>query len=127
MACGIIFFQFIWSFFKLINGTNVSKIEGLLAYLHPMKLLAKTAFICNILFLVCILVQRTHDFIGQQDLTNITVILGWIIAPFLNFILHIVVIVRWLSKKQFHLSPWLLISNFLILLIQLYIYFFSTL
>lgn len=92
-----------------------------------MKLLAKTAFICNILFLVCVLVQHTHDFIGQKDFTNIIVILGWLISPFLNLSLHIIVVVKWVTKKQVHLPGWLLISNFLILLAQLYIYFFSTL
>jgi hypothetical protein len=92
-----------------------------------MKLLSRTAFICNILFLVCVLVQHTHDFIGQKDLTGIIVILGWLISPFLNLSLHIVVIVRWVKKQEVHLPGWLLSINFLILLVQLYIYFFSTL
>jgi hypothetical protein len=92
-----------------------------------MKLLAKTAFICNILFLVCVLVQHTYDFIGQQDLKSTIIILGWIIAPFLNLIFFISFSILWAIGKKQILPPWLLISNLLILIAQVYIYFIAPL
>lgn len=91
-----------------------------------MKLLrfsAQLAFICNLFFIVCFMIQRTSDFIGQADLSSIVIILGWLVAPILNVVVNIFYGWILLSKSQLRLPLWLAWCNFLVLIIQFYITF----
>ncbi|TAH11955.1 MAG: hypothetical protein EAZ12_03060 [Sphingobacteriia bacterium] len=83
---------------------------------------ARLALICNCLFLVCILIQRTHDFIHQKDISNMVIILGWMVAPFLNLVVNIWYGLLLLIKSTIRIPIWLALFNLIILMLQIYIY-----
>lgn len=82
----------------------------------------RLALLCNLLFLICFIIQRTHDFIHQPDITNIIIILGWLVAPFLNLIVNIWVGIALLNKPTGRLPLWLVLANSLFLITQIYVY-----
>ena len=84
---------------------------------------SRLAFICNLFFIVCFIIQRTHDFINQPDLTAIVIILGWMVAHFLNMAVNFWYAGVLVSKSSFRLPLWLAFTNLFLVLIQLYIYF----
>jgi hypothetical protein len=85
--------------------------------------LSRFALICNFLFVFCLVMQRTRDFI-QSDGINATIItLGWVIAPLVNIIVCIMYALRLLGKKPIGVKPWLVLLNFLFLLIQIFKHF----
>lgn len=90
--------------------------------MKPLLFAARLAFLCNMLFLVCVIIQRTHDFIHQADISNIIIILGWMVAPFLNLLVNIWYGIVLINKSTNLLSLWLGLANFLFLLAQIYIY-----
>lgn len=83
----------------------------------------RITIICNILFLYCLFVQRYSNIIYQTDLNALIVILGWMIAPFLNLFIHIWCGVRIFKKALIKLPVWMIVFNFFILILQIYIYF----
>lgn len=83
---------------------------------------ARLALICNCLFLVCLLIQRTHDFIHQKDISNVVIILGWMVAPFLNLVVNIWYGLLLLIKLTIRIPIWMALINIAILILQLYIY-----
>ncbi len=85
--------------------------------------LYKLAFLCNLLFLVCLLMQRGHLSMGNQDIKSLLIIMGWLLAPILNLSANIWFSILLTQKKGRGLSAWLSITNFLILLVQIFIYF----
>lgn len=97
-----------------------------------MKLFSKIAFICNISFLIFILlayIEFNHKKNKAGDsimplpfFTGIFVILGEL-AIFINLIFCLVVLVLLLSKKMIRVPRWLLIVNFIFLLAQVYYFF----
>lgn len=91
--------------------------------MRPLLFASRLAFICNCLFLVCVAVQQTHDFIGQKDLAAIVIVLGWLVAPFQNIIVNIWYGTLLLNKSPKRLPNWLSIANLAILLVQLFVYF----
>jgi hypothetical protein len=97
-----------------------------LHYIYTMKALlfaSRLALICNVCFLLCITIQRTHDFIDQKDINNIIILLGWLIAPFLNFFVNIWYAILLTRKPIERLPIWLWLFNLLILIVQIFIYF----
>lgn len=84
---------------------------------------SRLAFICNLLFLVCVAIQHTHDFIARQELSGLIIILGWFTAPFLNLAVNIWQGVLLIKKRQAMLPVWLAVVNFSFLLLQFFIYF----
>ncbi|MFY7900620.1 MAG: hypothetical protein ACOVNY_10585, partial [Chitinophagaceae bacterium] len=75
---------------------------------------SRLAFICNMLFLYCLLVTKTKDFIDNKDVNSIVIILGWFISPFLNMVVNFLGISLLLQKKTGNTPKWLLIVNWVI-------------
>jgi hypothetical protein len=85
--------------------------------------LARLALICNGLFLVCLVLQRTPSLIQVQDITSIIVILGWLLAPFVNLAAVIAWLVRRLQNKLVNFPVWLAVTNLLFLILQIFVHF----
>ena len=97
-----------------------------------MKLFSKIALICNVSFLVFVLlayVELNNKAIKGSDnimplpfLTGTIVILGQF-AIFINFIFCLVVMILLLSKKIINIPRWVLIFNSFFLLLQVFYFF----
>lgn len=85
--------------------------------------LARMALICNVLFLVCLVMQRTPDLIGSQAVRGTVIVLGWFLAPFINLSANIGWLIRLLGKKEMNLPVWLGVTNLLFLLLQFFVHF----
>ena len=85
--------------------------------------LYRLAFLCNLLFLVCLLMQRGYLNMGNQDIKSLLIIMGWLLAPVVNLFANIWLSILLIQKKANGLAAWLAITNFLILLVQIFIYF----
>jgi hypothetical protein len=85
--------------------------------------LARLALICNVLFLVCLGMQRTHDFIASQDIKGVILVLGWILAPFINLAANMGYLIRLMRKRATLLPAWLAITNMLFLFLEIFIHF----
>jgi len=97
-----------------------------------MKLFSKLTFICNISFIVFIVLRyidinnkkvKVDDNITPLPfITGSLVVLGQL-AIFINIIFCLVVLILMLSKKLKQIPKWLVIANFIILLFQFYYFF----
>lgn len=85
--------------------------------------LARLALICNVLFIVCLVLQRTPDFITVRDITGIIVVLGWFLAPFVNLAANIAYLIQRLGKKEMKFPAWLAVTNLLFLLLEFFVHF----
>ncbi|MEO7531934.1 MAG: hypothetical protein ABIS69_11000 [Sediminibacterium sp.] len=85
--------------------------------------LARMALICNVLFLGCLVLQRTPDLITAQSVKGTIVVLGWLLAPFVNLAANIGYLIRVMSKKEVNLPVWLAVTNLLFLALQFFINF----
>jgi hypothetical protein len=81
--------------------------------------LARIALICNVLFLACLVLQRTPDLIGSQSVRGTVIVLGWFLAPFINLAANISYLITRLRKKTSLIPVWLGVTNFLFLLMQI--------
>lgn len=88
--------------------------------------LSRLALICNGLFLLCLVLQRTHDFIGIKDINSLIIILGWFLAPFINFLANAWWLWRVIAKRSVNLPAWLAAINLLFLFLQLFVHFIIT-
>jgi hypothetical protein len=91
--------------------------------MRALSFFSKFAFICNLLFLVCLIIQRTHDFIGSQSVNYFVIPLGWFVSPLINLIVCLWYGARWAGKRPVNTPRWLVLVNFLFLLMQLFIHF----
>jgi hypothetical protein len=85
--------------------------------------LARLALICNAFFLVCLIMQRTPHYIEREGTASIVIILGWLLAPFVNLAANIWYLTRLMRKRLINLPFWLAITNFLFLLLQVFYHF----
>ena len=98
-----------------------------------MKLFAKIVLICNISFIIFVLLgyiefsqkksRGGESIMPLPFITGTFVILGEL-AVFVNLIFCCVTLLLLLSKKVIQVPQWLLIVNFIFLMLQLY-YFFT--
>ncbi len=87
-----------------------------------MNLLSRIAFICNLLFALCLLIQRRGEWIHQQDINGTIIVLGWLLAPFLNLLFNILYWVQRALRKPLQVPLWLVIANLLFLICQIIVY-----
>lgn len=96
-----------------------------------MKLFSRIAFICNVSFVIFIslgYIELSHKK-GTGDsimplpfITGLFVILGEL-AIFINLVFCLIALILVLSKKIYPAPQWLVIVNFIFLLIQVYYFF----
>ncbi|WP_207494238.1 hypothetical protein [Aridibaculum aurantiacum] len=80
--------------------------------------LARTAFICNLFFLLCILF-KFWEVIGDQALAGFIIIVGWVMAPLLNLVFNVVFVIAFYKRKQPLMIPKYIIGfNVIIQLLQ---------
>ncbi|MEK7198583.1 MAG: hypothetical protein AAB212_01500 [Bacteroidota bacterium] len=88
--------------------------------------LSRLALICNVLFLFCLVLQRTDDFITNTDIKSIVIILGWFLAPSINLAANSWYLIRRMGKAAVNLPAWLAVTNLLFLMLQFFIHFMLT-
>ncbi len=86
--------------------------------MRPLLFATRMAFICNMLFILCLIIQRTYDFIPSKDLSAMVVLLGWIVAPIQNLIANIWYGFVLVSKSSIRLPLWIAVTNMVLLIIQ---------
>jgi len=89
-----------------------------------LSFLARVAFICNLFFLLCVIILFTTDFIQIEFLETIVIILGWVFAFPVNFIVNATEIALVLSRKPSPTFNWLRIFNFVVFILQIILQFF---
>ncbi len=83
---------------------------------------SRFALICNIAFILCLLVQRTYDFIGSPDINSAIIILGWIVAPLANLLVCVIYLSRLLTKRTMGVRVWLALTNLIFLIVQIFVH-----
>ena len=99
-----------------------------------MRFFSKVVFICNLCFIATVILswveyskKKTGYFEGAlilQPLQSTLVVLGYG-AIVINFIFNLFVFWSWMQKKELTVSRWLIYTNFLFLLLQVYYFFFT--
>lgn len=88
---------------------------------------SRFAFICNIFFLICLLVNL-FVVVDQAEklgfLADTAIAMGMVLAPVLNMGVNLWFIVLLLGKKEITVAKWLTTFNFLVLVLQI-IYFLN--
>lgn len=92
-----------------------------------LRILFRLAFICNIFFLVCLLLRYTHfDKIIPQPLIEFSAILGWFFSPVINFIVLVIAFIIVLKKSRPVFVPlWLIAANVIFFIAELFYFFLS--
>ncbi|MEN9458516.1 hypothetical protein [Sediminibacterium sp.] len=90
--------------------------------MRPLLFATRMAFICNMLFILCLIIQRTYDFIPNKDLSSMVVLLGWMVAPIQNLIANIWYGLVLVSKSTIRLPKWIAVFNLSLLIIQMFVY-----
>jgi len=90
--------------------------------MRPLLFATRMAFICNMLFILCLIIQRTYDFIPNKDLSGMIVLLGWIVAPIQNLIANIWYGMVLLSKSTIRLPLWLAVTNLVLFAVNFIVY-----
>jgi hypothetical protein len=88
-------------------------------FMKGVLFLSRLAFICNVLFVFGVLLQRLPDFIRIDDVKSIIGVLGWFVAPFLSIAVNISYVFLLFRKKLQFLPVWLTVTNFLFLLAEI--------
>lgn len=97
-----------------------------------MKLFSRITFICNVSFIVFIMLayiefnnkknSGADNIMPLPFITGTLVILGQF-AIFINFIFCLIAMVLLLSKKMLPIPQWLVVINFLFLIAQVFYFF----
>ena len=91
---------------------------------HLQLFINRVAFICNILFMYCLLVRHTKDYLGNQDINSIIILLGWGGAFFINLLINGLWIFSFFKNEIIEVPMWLRIINSLVLFIQIIVLLF---
>ena len=88
-----------------------------------LSFFSRVAFICNLLFLLCLIILYTHNFITSHTLQSFIIILGWVVSFFVNSFVNITELLLLYNRKISPVRNWLRTFNLVVFLLQL-IYFF---
>src|SRR5215218_3511832 len=88
---------------------------------QKLPFLSRIAFICNLVFVLCLLLQWKYIYLNQA-LTSTLIITGLFLAPFVfNPVCNLCYLLLLIRKKPLPLlvPKWLAWSNFIFLLVQI--------
>jgi hypothetical protein len=91
--------------------------------MRKLLFLERLTLISNILFVVCLIMQRTQDIIPSQDIKGIIIVLGWFLSPFLNLAANIWLGVLLVKKQSNQIPVWLAMTNLLFLFVEIFKHF----
>lgn len=85
----------------------------------------RVAFICNVFFLVCLLIRYTNaDAIILQPLIKLAAILGWIFSPVINTFCILISLIAVLKKDSgLNVPFWLIVLNVLFFGCEIFYFF----
>jgi hypothetical protein len=87
--------------------------------------LQRVTFICNLLFILCLVVRYSHNFITNEEIKKTVIILGWVLSFVLNWIVNIWEAVL-LFNRKIAIGPKLMRTfNFLVFLFQIFYFFIA--
>jgi hypothetical protein len=90
-----------------------------------LRFFSRVAFICNICYLLTSLERYGPSFLSNNSITSSIIVLGWVMATGVNLVVNLWALVVWSFKKgPLQVPRWLLIVNFIFLLVQLTIIIF---
>lgn len=81
--------------------------------------LARVAVVCNVFFLVCVILRYTSIDL-EQAVNGIIIVLGWFLSVILNVVVHVILIGRKIVQKQVQLPAFLLIFNLFWFIFQIF-------
>ena len=83
--------------------------------------ISRVVLLCNVCFALTMVIRYSHDFIHNQNVNNIVILLGFSAFP-LNFIVNVLLLGMMFTKKNITVPSWLLITNFIFLIAQMIIF-----
>jgi len=86
--------------------------------------LQRVTFICDLLFLLCIVILYTHNFIESRDIQSYVIILGFVVSFFLGLAVNLWEAILLLNRKHSIVPVWLRTFNFILFFAQV-IYYLS--
>lgn len=94
---------------------------------NKLRFLHRVALICNVFFLVCLMIRFTHvDAVIPQPLVEIAALLGWIFSPVINVICIVASLIVVLKKgKGLQIPLWLIAFNFFFFGFEIFYFFIS--
>ncbi len=84
-----------------------------------LVVMAKAAFICNIAFLLCLIISVTKNFIPGEMLKGVIIILGFILSFLINSMVNMAEIILAAMRKPSPVMLWLRAFNFVIFSLQI--------
>lgn len=99
---------------------EVTLIDPLMRWL---VILAKAAVICNVAFLLCIVILYSKNFIPGEFLKGLIIILGLVLSFIVNSIVNLAEIVLAFMRKPSPVLLWIRAINFVVFSIQIAHYF----
>jgi hypothetical protein len=93
---------------------------ALILFMRWLLFLSRLAFICNVFFLLAVSLQLTRWF-HNQDAEALVIIIGYFLVALINPLANICSLFLFVNNKtKLSVVPrWLLISNFVFLILQL--------
>jgi len=86
--------------------------------------LQRVTFICNLLFILCLVIIFTHNFISSRDVQNYAIILGIVVSFILTLVVNVWEFFLLFNRKISIVPNWLRIFNLILLVTQLSYRFF---
>jgi len=87
-----------------------------------IRFFSKLAFICNLCFLIALIVQKT-PLPMEGEITATVILIGYLFAGVINLVVNMICLVLFFSKKlkPYCIQSWLLGANFLFLIPELFL------
>jgi hypothetical protein len=84
--------------------------------------LLRVAFLCNLFFIVCVIL-RYKNVIDDQSLRGFIVVVGWLIAPVVTVTVNVILLSSYILKRipLDFIPKWLIVVNIIMQLAQLII------
>lgn len=86
--------------------------------MRSLLFLGRVTFICNLFFIICLLLRHTH-FTIPIAFHEFVIIVGWVLSVLLNFIFVLAAVVLHGRKTQALQLNWLVVVNTLFFLVQI--------
>ena len=108
---------------SLEENEHLTEFEPVKEKASRLRFFFRLAFICNVFFIVCMILRYSHaDQYLYEPLIGISIILGWI-APLINLINFILVLILLSRIRRKQIPLWLLYTNIICFILEIYFFF----
>lgn len=107
---------------SILSDWQINAILNKIIFMRWLLFAGRVALLCNVCFVMAMIIRYTKDFIHNQTISSYIITLGYS-AFFINLFLNLFIVIALFRKTKTFVPAWLAVINLVFFIAQIIVFF----